>query len=81
MKNYFYPLIKKKKNRMFDGKVQNVNSEWLVGIFYVSFDMSAPSLQPAPGSVPTKDQEEKFSEQHDRVHALFKRQLTVPLQG
>ncbi|KAH3887201.1 squamous cell carcinoma antigen recognized by T-cells 3-like [Dreissena polymorpha] len=38
-------------------------------------------LMPAPGSVPTKEQEDKFTAQHDRVEALFRRQLSVPLQG
>ncbi|XP_064613155.1 squamous cell carcinoma antigen recognized by T-cells 3-like [Liolophura sinensis] len=36
-------------------------------------------LMPAAGSVPTKEQEEKFTKQNQRVISLFKRQLSVPL--
>ncbi|WAR03246.1 SART3-like protein [Mya arenaria] len=43
--------------------------------------LTACGLHPAAGSVPSKEQERKFTEQHDRVEALFKRQISVPLQA
>ncbi|KAK3597200.1 hypothetical protein CHS0354_003704 [Potamilus streckersoni] len=36
-------------------------------------------LLPEPGCIATKELEEKFSAQHDKVSSVFKRQLTVPL--
>ncbi|KAL3858472.1 hypothetical protein ACJMK2_013061 [Sinanodonta woodiana] len=36
-------------------------------------------LLPDPGCIATKELEEKFGAQHDKVSAVFKRQLTVPL--
>ncbi|ESO95367.1 hypothetical protein LOTGIDRAFT_188648 [Lottia gigantea] len=36
-------------------------------------------LLPAPGSIPTPEQEESFNVQNQRVSSLFKRQLAVPL--
>ncbi|KAK7087739.1 hypothetical protein V1264_021750 [Littorina saxatilis] len=38
-------------------------------------------LMPQPGAVTTKEQEEAFSAQNQRIASLFKRQLAVPLMG
>ncbi|XP_062890196.1 squamous cell carcinoma antigen recognized by T-cells 3 [Mobula hypostoma] len=37
------------------------------------------TLQPLPGTIVTSEQQEMMKTQLDRVHTLFKRQLTIPL--
>ncbi|XP_030647557.1 spliceosome associated factor 3, U4/U6 recycling protein [Chanos chanos] len=37
------------------------------------------TVQPAPGSIPTREQQELLNVQLERIHNLFRRQLAVPL--
>ncbi|XP_028824624.1 spliceosome associated factor 3, U4/U6 recycling protein isoform X2 [Denticeps clupeoides] len=47
---------------------------------YREFEMAILStVQPPPGSVPAREQQEQLSVQLERVHVLFRRQLAVPL--
>jgi len=38
-------------------------------------------LQPAPGSVPSPEQQQMLCSQLERIHTLFRRQLGIPLLG
>lgn len=38
-------------------------------------------LQPAPGSIPTPEQQQTLREQLEKIHTLFRRQLGIPLLG
>ncbi|KAJ8286062.1 hypothetical protein GJAV_G00034140 [Gymnothorax javanicus] len=37
------------------------------------------TMQPPPGSIPTREQQELLNTQLERIHALFRRQLAIPL--
>lgn len=37
------------------------------------------TIQPPPGTIPTPEQQQMLNEQLERIHALFRRQLSIPL--
>ncbi|KAJ8415260.1 hypothetical protein AAFF_G00422400 [Aldrovandia affinis] len=37
------------------------------------------TMQPPPGSIPTREQQEQLNAQIERIHVLFRRQLAIPL--
>lgn len=48
---------------------------------WIEFPFFFFSLQPAPGSIPSPEQQQVLCSQLEKIHALFRRQLGIPLLG
>ena len=74
-----YLSIRQKQKRMIWTQSDITQTSLFAG-FWIRF-LSLLSPQPPPGSVPTREQQELLNAQLERIHTLFRRQLSIPLMG